>query len=47
MLACELGLEECVTFFGEQVDVSPFLLAADVFVSSSVTEGLPVSPLDS
>jgi glycosyltransferase involved in cell wall biosynthesis len=42
----ELGLNECVTFFGEQTDVSPFLLAADLFVMSSVTEGLPVSLLE-
>jgi glycosyltransferase involved in cell wall biosynthesis len=45
-LADELGLGECVTFFGEQADVSSFLLAADLFVSSSVTEGLPVSLLE-
>ena len=45
-LSDELGLNECVTFFGEQADVSPFLLAADLFVSSSVTEGLPVSLLE-
>ncbi len=45
-LTHELGLKECVTFFGEQADVSPFLLAADLFVSSSVTEGLPVSLLE-
>jgi glycosyltransferase involved in cell wall biosynthesis len=45
-LAGELELEECVTFFGEQADVSPFLLAADLFVSSSLTEGLPVSLLE-
>jgi glycosyltransferase involved in cell wall biosynthesis len=45
-LTYELGLKECVTFFGEQADVSPFLLAADLFVSSSVTEGLPVSLLE-
>jgi glycosyltransferase involved in cell wall biosynthesis len=45
-LTDELGLKECVTFFGEQADVSPFLLAADLFVSSSVTEGLPVSLLE-
>jgi glycosyltransferase involved in cell wall biosynthesis len=45
-LADELGLGECVTFFGEQADVSRFLLAADLFVSSSVTEGLPVSLLE-
>jgi glycosyltransferase involved in cell wall biosynthesis len=45
-LTDDLGLNECVTFFGEQADVSPFLLAADLFVSSSVTEGLPVSLLE-
>ncbi len=45
-LASELGLNGCVAFFAEQADVSPFLLAADLFVSSSVTEGLPVSLLE-
>jgi glycosyltransferase involved in cell wall biosynthesis len=45
-LSDELGLKECVTFFGEQADVSPFLVAADLFVMSSVTEGLPVSLLE-
>ena len=45
-LADALGLKECVTFFGERADVSPFLLAADLFVSSSITEGLPVSLLE-
>jgi len=45
-LTGELGLNESVTFFGEQADISPFMLAADLFVSSSVTEGLPVSLLE-
>ena len=45
-LSFDLGLNGCVTFFGEQADVSPFMLAADLFVSSSVTEGLPVSLLE-
>jgi glycosyltransferase involved in cell wall biosynthesis len=45
-LTHELGLKDSVTFFGEQPDVSPFMLAADLFVSSSVTEGLPVSLLE-
>jgi glycosyltransferase involved in cell wall biosynthesis len=45
-LTDDLGLSECVTFFGEQADVSPFLLPADLFVSSSLTEGLPVSLLE-
>ncbi|MHB8499927.1 MAG: glycosyltransferase [Candidatus Acidiferrales bacterium] len=45
-LTFELGLNDCVNFFGEQADVSPFLLSADLFVSSSVAEGLPVSLLE-
>jgi glycosyltransferase involved in cell wall biosynthesis len=45
-LSDELGLKESVTFFGEQADVSPFMLAADLFVMSSLTEGLPVSLLE-
>src|SRR4029077_17303200 len=45
-LSAELGLEQCVTFFGEQADVSPFLVSADLLVMSSVTEGLPVSLLE-
>src|SRR4029077_20531797 len=45
-LSAELGLEQCVTFFGEQADVSPFLISADLLVMSSVTEGLPVSLLE-
>lgn len=45
-LSEELGLGECVTFFGEQADVSPFLAAADLFVMSSISEGLPVSLLE-
>jgi glycosyltransferase involved in cell wall biosynthesis len=45
-LTYELGLNDSVTFFGEQGDVSSFMLAADLFVSSSVTEGLPVSLLE-
>jgi glycosyltransferase involved in cell wall biosynthesis len=45
-LTGELGLNDSVTFFGEQADVSPFMLAADLFVSSSLTEGLPVSLLE-
>jgi glycosyltransferase involved in cell wall biosynthesis len=45
-LSNELGVSDCVTFFGEQNDVSPFMVAADLFVMSSVTEGLPVSLLE-
>jgi glycosyltransferase involved in cell wall biosynthesis len=45
-LSAELGLEECVTFFGEQKTVGDFLQAADLFVLSSKSEGLPVSLLE-
>lgn len=45
-LSHELGLNGSVTFFGEQEDVSPFLNAADLFVLSSVTEGVPISLLE-
>jgi len=46
MLSERLGLVDCVAFFGEQVDVSPFLLAADLFVMSSIAEGVPLSLLE-
>jgi glycosyltransferase involved in cell wall biosynthesis len=45
-LTSELGLGECVTFFGERNDVSSFLTAADLFVMPSISEGLPVSLLE-
>jgi glycosyltransferase involved in cell wall biosynthesis len=45
-LAREIGIASNVTFFGEQADVSPFLNAADLFILSSVTEGVPVSLLE-
>jgi glycosyltransferase involved in cell wall biosynthesis len=45
-LACQIGLNGSVIFFGEQADVSRFLAAADLFVLSSVTEGIPVSLLE-
>lgn len=45
-LAREIGLNGSVTFFGEQADASPFFLAADLFVLSSITEGLPLSLLE-
>jgi glycosyltransferase involved in cell wall biosynthesis len=45
-LSSELGLSECVTFFGERNDVSSFLVAADLFVMPSISEGLPVSLLE-
>jgi L-malate glycosyltransferase len=44
-LATELGLEQEVTFWGQQLDVTPFLSAADAFIMSSKSEGLPMSLL--
>ncbi len=44
-LAAELGIGEQVTFWGQQLDVAPFFSAADAFVMSSKSEGLPVSLL--
>lgn len=45
-LASELGLTEVVTFWGERVCTGDFYSAADAFVLSSSTEGLPVSLLE-
>jgi len=45
-LSDSLGLAEHVTFFGEQTHVSSFLVAADLFVMSSISEGLPISLLE-
>jgi glycosyltransferase involved in cell wall biosynthesis len=44
-LAGELGIAEEVTFWGQQIDVSPFFSAADSFIMSSKSEGLPISLL--
>ncbi len=44
-LAVELNLSGQVTFWGQQLDVAPFLSAADAFVMSSKSEGLPISLL--
>ena len=45
-LSSELALGDAVRLFGEQGDVGPYLRAADVFVLSSVSEGLPISLLE-
>jgi glycosyltransferase involved in cell wall biosynthesis len=45
-LSQELGLQADVTFAGSQTDVVPFLVSADAFVLSSVTEGLPLALLE-
>ncbi len=44
-LAAELGLGGSVTFWGQQLDVAPFFSAADAFIMSSQSEGLPMSLL--
>ena len=44
-LATELGIAKRVTFWGQQADVAPFFSAADTFVMSSRSEGLPLSLL--
>jgi len=45
-LSADLGLASIVRFCGEQRDVGSWLRAADVFVLSSVSEGLPISMLE-
>jgi glycosyltransferase involved in cell wall biosynthesis len=44
-LSAELGISAQVTFWGQQLDVAPFFSAADVFIMSSKSEGLPMSLL--
>ena len=44
-LAATLGITEQVTFWGQQMDVAPFFSAADAFIMSSSSEGLPISLL--
>jgi len=44
-LAADLGIADEVTFWGQQLDVAPFFSAADAFVLSSRSEGLPMSLL--
>jgi glycosyltransferase involved in cell wall biosynthesis len=44
-LAAELDIGDQVTFWGQQLDVAPFFSAADAFIMSSRSEGLPVSLL--
>ncbi|MHB1937668.1 MAG: glycosyltransferase [Acidobacteriaceae bacterium] len=44
-LANELGISAQVTFWGQQLDVAPFFSAADAFIMSSISEGLPMSLL--
>jgi glycosyltransferase involved in cell wall biosynthesis len=44
-LTSELGITKQVTFWGQQLDVAPFFSAADAFIMSSKSEGLPMSLL--
>jgi len=44
-LATKLGIASAVTFWGQQLDVAPFFSAADAFIMSSTSEGLPMSLL--
>lgn len=44
-LANRLEISEQVTFWGQQMDVAPFFAAADAFIMSSKSEGLPLSLL--
>jgi glycosyltransferase involved in cell wall biosynthesis len=44
-LAAQLGIAAQVTFWGQQLDVTPFFSAADAFIMSSKSEGLPISLL--
>ena len=47
LLARALGVSDQVTFFGQRLDTDSFFQAADVLVMSSVSEGLPMSLLQS
>jgi glycosyltransferase involved in cell wall biosynthesis len=42
-LVAELGLESKVLFIGKQLDIRPFLSAADLYVISSDKEGMPMA----
>ena len=45
-LARQLGIESYVCFAGERSDIGDWLAQADLFVLSSLTEGLPLSLLE-
>jgi glycosyltransferase involved in cell wall biosynthesis len=44
-LAEKLGITSQVIFWGQQLNVEPFFSAADAFIMSSKSEGLPISLL--
>jgi glycosyltransferase involved in cell wall biosynthesis len=45
-LVVELGLDDCITFLGPRTDAIDIIAAMDVFVSSSLWEGLPTVILE-
>lgn len=45
-VSSELGLDSVVHFAGLQTDVRPYLSAFDIFMMSSIFEGLPVAMLE-
>ncbi|MBX2825688.1 MAG: glycosyltransferase [Gammaproteobacteria bacterium] len=45
-LSCDLGLQAKVSFLGIRQDIGPLLSASDLYVSSSLWEGLPVATLE-
>jgi L-malate glycosyltransferase len=45
-LSAKLGIEAATRFWGEQATVAPFYCAADLFVMSSLSEGLPMVLLE-
>lgn len=45
-LASQLSIQDCVSFLGERDDVEWCLAQADLFVLSSISEGLPISLLE-
>ena len=44
-LASASGVASRITFWGEQLDPAPYFSAADAFIMSSTSEGLPISLL--
>ncbi len=46
-LTNELGLQKNVRFWGQQTNTAPYFSAADAFCMSSISEGLPMSLLQS
>jgi glycosyltransferase involved in cell wall biosynthesis len=44
-IAADLGISAYVKFWGQQLEVAPYFSAADAFVMSSISEGLPISLL--